>query len=406
MSSLIDLCKINTFDNYIQTIAYTKNPKKVFLDGRMQDTSSIDRSLTYKSWQPFGDEELNCEYAMFYVNGDHFSNYLSEEDKSLFNALMEKRQAYLESFRISKLDVTRASLTDLMPESFLNKYFDLMNKATKQVFASFKRPENYQFLVDEYNLIDEISTRKMNLKFTSDAMSNPRYKKAYMNRDTDNFIFYDMFKTATGRLTIHPKTFPILNLDQDLKKAVYPTNDLFIEFDYNSAEIRVLNSLCSIDVGEDDIHWWAAKNIFNNEDRELTKRLFFAWLYNPEKKNEQLDKFYKRDEILEKYHKNGIIITPFKRELKADSYHALNYLLQSTSSDLTIDSAVKIRKRLKNTKSFVAFMVHDSIVIDASMEDVELIKELYQTIYLKTELGDMVATLSAGDCYGNLRVIQ
>ena len=67
---------------------------------------------------------------------------------------------------------------------------------------------------------------------------------------------------------------------------------------------------------------------------------------------------------LKKYYSDGIINSPFNRQMKVESEKALNYLIQSTASDMFLRQAIKIDKLLEETRSEIAFCVHDSLILD------------------------------------------
>mgnify|MGYP007000094991 len=54
------------------------------------------------------------------------------------------------------------------------------------------------------------------------------------------YVDYDIFGTVTGRMTTKRGSFPALNLKRELKKHVRPNNDVFLELDFNAAEIRTM----------------------------------------------------------------------------------------------------------------------------------------------------------------------
>ena len=87
--------------------------------------------------------------------------------------------------------------------------------------------------------------------------------------------------------------------------------------------------------------------------REDMKKRTFAWLYNPEARDSLLEGFYDRDLVKDKYqYKNGIQ-TPFLRYIETDDRRALNYIVQSTSSDVCIEQAYKLRELLKDCRTKV-----------------------------------------------------
>ena len=109
--------------------------------------------------------------------------------------------------------------------------------------------------------------------------------------------------------------------------------------------------------------------------------------------------------LLEKYYSNGIISTPFGREIESDDFHALNYLLQSTSSDNCLIQAIAIYKLLKGRKSFLHSIVHDSITVDLHKEDKSMITQIKE-IFEDTRLGNFPSSVQIGKNYRDLEVVS
>jgi hypothetical protein len=66
---------------------------------------------------------------------------------------------------------------------------------------------------------------------------------------------------------------------------------------------------------------------------------------------------------------------------------------------------VAINEKLKNYKSFVAFSIHDSLVIDLDQEEKHILPELIE-IFENTDLGTFKANVSAGKNFAEMRKIQ
>ena len=173
----------------------------------------------------------------------------------------------------------------------------------------------------------------------------------------------------------------------------------------NGAEIRTLLSLCGKGQPDYDIHEFN-KNIAvqDLETRQEVKARFFAWLYNPDARDYSLEKLYDKS-IYKKYYKNGYIETPFGRKLEVEERKALNYLTQSTTSDIVLESAYKIMKFLKDKKSFIAFTMHDSVVLDFAREEHHLVQEI-KDIFETNMFGRFLSTVSIGKDYGSLKEIE
>ena len=111
---------------------------------------------------------------------------------------------------------------------------------------------------------------------------------------------------------------------------------------------------------------------------------------------------YDREQVLERYYNDGIVSTPLGRKIESDDFHALNYLLQSTSSDNCMAQCVKINKFLRNKSSFVHSVVHDSLTIDLDLKDRHLLPQI-QEIFEDTQLGWFKSSAHVGK---NLRDLQ
>ena len=109
--------------------------------------------------------------------------------------------------------------------------------------------------------------------------------------------------------------------------------------------------------------------------------------------------------MLEEYWNGEEITTPFKREIKTDKEHALNYIIQSTTSDLLLNQAIAINNYLEDKDSYVSFCIHDNIVLDMTNEDCKKILDIVQ-IFANTKLGKYKVNVRAGKDYGNMKEIK
>ena len=185
-----------------------------------------------------------------------------------------------------------------------------------------------------------------------------------------------------------------------------PQNDWFVELDYNAAELRVLLALLDKKQPEKDIHNWNIKHVFQgNGTRPEAKKRAFAWLYNPESEDRLMNQHYDRDSVLGKYWDGTHVNTCFDRKIEADRFHALNYIVQSTCADMVLEQACKIRRLLAHKRSTVAFVVHDSVVIDLADEDRQELTEALES-FRNTRFGDFMISVSAGKNFGNLKRLK
>jgi len=360
-----------------------------------------------KTWS-YSDHLFNkdIDYAQLLVSGKKISEVCPDHLLERWQKSEDLLKSHFKAAHTSGIKVTDVCFYDLVPRKHLQYYFDTKNEITKWVFENYERPEHYTLLKNVQAAIKEL--RRHPVKFNSFACycyssDDPKAKYLYEQfGEKTPHIDYDLFGTVTGRLTTKSGSFPILNLKKELKHLVTPTNDVFLELDFNAAEIRTMLALQGHEQPQEDIHEWNIKNVFNKEiSRDEAKTKIFAWLYNQESKAIK-SSYYNREDLLEKYYDGEKIRTPFGRTIAAPVRKALNYLLQSTSSDNTLERFAKISNFLRATKSHVAAVVHDSVVIDLHRDDRRMIPQL-QEMFSQTRLGHFKTNVSIGKNLGNMR---
>jgi DNA polymerase I-like protein with 3'-5' exonuclease and polymerase domains len=255
-------------------------------------------------------------------------------------------------------------------------------------------------------VLTEIKNKKLNVDATQLSKELHKFKVRRFVKKIKRiapYIKYDSFRTKTGRLAAYSNSFPILTMDKSYRKILKPNNDWFLEFDYNAAELRVMLGLSGKEQPKEDIHEWNLKNVYNGTGtREEAKKRIFAWLYNPESKDALSSKAYDRNELLNKHWDGTNVKTYFNREIEADAHHALNYIIQSTAADLFLRQMIEVWKLLKGKKSYIAFCMHDSLVIDFSEEEQYLLNELKEK-FENTQFGKFKVNSSAGKNYGEMK---
>lgn len=375
-----------------------------FIYDRVPNTFS--RTFSWSKHHGIND----IDYAFLYGGGRRLVDLCPENLKERFEIRERKIKAFVNSFINAKIDIENICLFDIVPTSHLRHYLEIKNKICDFVFANSDRPTNYNFLKNTYQTINEIALQSLRIDWKlleSLALKDMKAKSLLKRiKGSKSFVKYDLFGTKTGRLSIKEGSFPILNLKTENKGILIPKNDWFVEFDYNGAEIRTLLSLSGIEQPKEDIHEWNMKQIFHKvRTREGAKKKFFAWLYNPNCEDKQIQQYYDRVSVLKKYFSNGVLYTPFNRKISTDDFHALNYLLQSSSSDNCITQVNKIHRFLRNKKSNVAFVVHDSIVVDIAHDERHLIPQLKE-IFEETKLGNFPVGVKLGKNYGQMRGLK
>jgi len=376
----------------------------VYADGKLwfEDTPD-DLTQSWKYSGTFTDKDV--EYAWIYCGGKSLDEACPEHLSEQWERVQRKMRAYMKSFDIGKIDFDDHCFFDLVPHDFLMEFCEVKNRITEHIFETHERPENYDYMNAAEKLLFKI-------KYTDLKLSNIDGRSLFLSTHLrvpaqqllkgPSRINYNLFGTITGRLSTHPKSFPILTMRKELRKLIKPHNDWFISLDYNGAELRTLLALSGQEQPEGDIHEWNIKNIFKDPQmpRDEAKTMFFAWFYNPDSDHIQTN-YYDREKVLAKYYDGDYISTIFGRHIRVSDWKAFNYLIQSTAADLVIDRALAIEKLLENRKSSISHIVHDEIVIDFALEDRDLLHEIKNT-FATNRLDTFVVNMSAGQNYYDL----
>ena len=261
-------------------------------------------------------------------------------------------------------------------------------------------------MVDITKLTTEIKYQKLNIDLSvlNNELADPRTKDFYRKiHRTEPYIKYNPFGTKTGRLTTQKHSFPILTMDKKFRKIVKPNNNWFVELDYNAAEVRVMLGLLGKEQPYIDLHDYNAYELFGGQvTRDEAKKKLFSWLYNPNAEDEVLSKLYDRAAVKEMFWDGRMVKTMFHREIPSDEYHALNYIIQSTCSDLIMDRAIAINEMLEGKKTKIAFIIHDSIVLDYADEDGDFINMVYWE-FMTTPFGRFKTNASGGRNFGEMK---
>ena len=390
-----------TLDDKGECVGVYKNGKLYFQDL----PEGLKRTWKYAEYL----QESNVEYASVWSGNRSLNDTCPNALVDDWVAVEDKLKAFYRSFVLAKVNMNENCFFDLVPKPFLMEYCEIRNKITQYVFENYEKPVNYDFLVDLTKVLARIRHQKLNIDVSSltDKAHLPKFRQAAKKyAQIDPYCRYNINGTKTGRLTTQKNSFPIMTMDKDFRSIVKPTNDWFVELDFNAAELRTLMALGGSETPLEDIHGWNARNLFNaHTTREEAKQGFFSWLYDENKTNPKLSKYYDRDKVREMHWDGKVVKTMFGREIEADRKHALNYIIQSTTADLVLRQVIKIHDMLRDMKGFIAFTIHDNIVLDLPDEERYTIPMMIEE-FSNTELGKFLVNVKAGKDFGNLKALN
>lgn len=289
----------------------------------------------------------------------------------------------------AKVSLEEECFFNLLPEHCLSKWFHIRQQALENLCKMTTKEADYDILHKAHVLTTNIA--QQNITFGTKT----------------GRVLYNIFGSATGRLTTKRGSVPVLTLKKEQRELLRPQNDAFVELDLNAAEIRMLMALSGREQPQGDIHEHLQKEIFGGwGKRSEFKERLFAWLYNPNSDDTVFDRFFSRETFRDFFAaEDQILTTPFGRRLPVEERKAQNYLLQSTTSDQVLENAYKIQKQLRGKKSTIAFTLHDSIILDMAQEDAIMLREIKQQFEF-TRWGNFMSTCKIGKTFGNLKELK
>ena len=283
-------------------------------------------------------------------------------------------------------------------------------------------------LRDEHPVIEKILEYRQLMKLNSTYVEG---MKPYINPKTKRIhSFFHQTITATGRIS---STEPNLQniptrfeLGKQLRKVFKPAEGyLYIDADYSQIELRVLAHVSNDEhmvqafINGEDIHRQAASKVFNTpidevtkEQRSNAKAVNFGIVYgisdfglgeqlhiSRKKAKQYIEEYLEQyagikhfmENITEQAKEQGYVETQFKRrryipELKSSNYMvrqfgqraAMNTPIQGTAADIMKIAMINVLKELKarNMKSKIVLQVHDEMMIEAELDEVDEVKDL------------------------------
>lgn len=367
---------------YFQIIDNNSKCKKVYASGDLCDYyGQSTMSKTWKHSVHLIDRE-DVDYAYLYVDGD-----INKVGSTSWLEASSRVSAIMKTVSFAKCDLDNSCIYDYIPDDLLVAFLSAKEQIIKKIFESIDKPSHYDILKKAHILTEEMNSR---LNLFNDELKRTNY---------------NVFGTKTGRLSNAQSGIPILTLKKEDRASLKPRNDLFVELDFNAAELRTLLALGDKEQPEQDIHDWNMQQ-FNKEGmtREEVKKRTFAWLYNPEASDSLLESLYDRHAIKDKYKTATGLRTPFFREIETEDRKVLNYLVQSTSSDVCIEQCFKLREFFKECKTKISYLLHDSVILDYSKEDRDKLIEA-KNIFSNTRFGKYRVNASIGKDFGNMKRI-
>ena len=342
---------------------YTLDKKALLYHFNLQD--AIDLSLLY-SMTKYERLEYSKDLSTINFFYNKFQDFKNINELIPLSKLYEScEKAYEKVQDIIKYDIPSG--------------FDFYNKTATNVF----------FLLEQSGL--GIYYEEFNKLFKP---RNPLYNTI------DNIVLtqYNLYN-ATSRPTnaFNSVNFAAIPKTEQHRKCFHPTNDYFVEFDFDGYHLRLLSEQIDYTLTEESAHKQLAKHYFGTEDITEeqyleAKQINFQAVYGkiPEE-HKNIEIFQKIQEYIDTmwnfYNDNGVIYNPisdkpFTKELKEmHPAKLMNYMMQSLETSRNILILKDVLRYLQDKKTKVVLYTYDALLFDYSKEDgKETLEELQKIL--------------------------
>ena len=347
----------------------------------------------------------------------------------------------------SKINILTQNIYDLTGEEFnINSTKQLGEVLFEKLKLTVKKKTKTGYSTDvdvlekikyEHPVIEKILEYRQLVKLNSTYVEGLIH---YIDETTSRIHSkFHQTVTTTGRISStdpNLQNIPTrMELGKKLRKVFKPKEDsIYIDADYSQIELRVLAHI-SLDKhmieafnNDEDIHLQAASKVLNipinevtKEQRANAKAVNFGIVYgisdfglgeqlgiSRKKAKEYIDQYLEKysgikefmTNIVEETKEKGFAETLYHRrryvpELKSNNYMvrqfggrvAMNTPIQGTAADIMKIAMINVYNKLKekNLKSKVILQVHDELLIETSLDEKEIVKEI-----LKTEMENVI----------------
>ena len=395
------------------------------LNKKLQETESIELFNTIE--MPLVEVLASMQYEGIYIDKEELTDFGKELQEKLNILTNEIHELAEEEFNINS--------TKQLGEILFEKLKLPHGKKTKTGYST--DVDTLEKLKYIHPIIEKL------LEYRQLAKLNSTYVEGLIpfidENDKRIHSKFHQTVTATGRIS---STDPNLQniptrfeLGQKLRKVFKPEdNKIFIDADYSQIELRILAHISNDEnmikafKNDEDIHSQAASMVLNipleevtKEQRSKAKAVNFGIVYgisefglagqigvSRKQAKEYIEQYLEKysgikdfmDNIAEEAKQKGYVETLYHRrryipELNSNNYMvrqfgaraAMNTPIQGTAADIMKIAMINVYKKLKeeNLKSKIVVQVHDELLIEVDLKEVEQVKEI-----LKTEMENVI----------------
>ena len=330
---------------------YTLNKKNLLYHFNLQD--AIDISLLYSM-----TNYDKLEYSRENVTLNYFYNkFNSQKDINTAIPLSKLYEScekiYSQVKNYIKIDIPSG--------------FEFYNKTATNVF----------FLLEQHGI--GIFYEEFKKMFTP---RNPLFNTVD-NKVLTQYNLYNVTSRPTN--AFNSVNFAAIPKSEQHRKCFKPTNDYFVELDFDGYHLRLLCEQIGYSLSDESAHKQLAKQYFNKEEitedeYDKAKQINFHAIYGkiPEKWA-HLEVFTKIkafiDKLWKEFEENGSVVAPIseksfnKKLMDMNPQKLMNYIMQSLETSRNILILKEALRFLKDKKTKLVLYTYDALLFDFAKED-------------------------------------
>lgn len=333
--------------------------------------------------------------------------------------LSKKMNAYLKSYKDSKIDYSKFSIERLLPKDLYEKICSERSAILYELYQKSEEKEFYKTFFSVLKCLFEISSSPLYIDLNSIKEDNSRFSSLIrlLAKNDQLFLHFSAVGAKTGRLSFKKGTVSIYHLPKELRKCIVAPKDYqIVQFDFKSFQPR-LAIFCTDDkdfrnkfVDVEDIY-----SVFPGE-REKNKIEFLSWMFAKKRKHPIFDDvagaiLFFRKKLLSVKH-NDKLVNKFGRTLhcgnEEENIVFQNYIT-SNEVDAILTLMVSIHQSLKDRKSRILLPFHDCIIFyihDSEMALIKEIKNIMETKHKDLFGSSFPVTVKIGQNFGNMKTFK
>jgi len=347
---------------------------------------NIDKERVYEILNSFTTlYTLDKKNLLYHFNIQHATDISLLYSMTFYDRLDYSRENNTLNYFYNKFS-DRSKINQIIPISKLYESCEKVYDSVKS-YMDIEIPSGFSFynniatnvffLIEQTGLGIELENFIKN--FTP---RNPSYN---ISKDTV-FTSYNLYN-ATSRPTnaFNSVNFAAIPKGEEYRNCFKPTNDFFVELDFDGYHLRLLCDEIDFDIPSSSAHKYLAKMYFDKEDiteeeYNSAKQINFQAIYGkiPEE-HKNLLIFQKIQEYIdnmwESFSKLGFVENTlsnkhFTKELKEmHPAKLMNYMMQSLETARNILILKEVLSYLRDKETKIALYTYDAILFDFSTKD-------------------------------------